>query len=56
MQYRKLGRTGFKVFAICFGAWAIGGGWGSVGDRWTAQDRWPGIARQASWRAGCIHA
>ncbi len=32
MQYRTLGRTGWKVSAISFGAWAIGGTWGSVQD------------------------
>ncbi len=32
MQYRELGRTGFKVSTISFGAWAIGGAWGSVDD------------------------
>ncbi len=32
MQYRELGRTGWKVSAISFGAWAIGGTWGSVQD------------------------
>jgi aryl-alcohol dehydrogenase-like predicted oxidoreductase len=32
MQYRTLGRTGFKVSAISFGAWAIGGTWGDVDD------------------------
>jgi aryl-alcohol dehydrogenase-like predicted oxidoreductase len=32
MQYRELGRTGFKVSTISFGAWAIGGTWGSVDD------------------------
>ncbi len=32
MQYRKLGRTGWQVSEISFGAWAIGGGWGSVDD------------------------
>lgn len=32
MQYRTLGRTGFKVSAISFGAWAIGGSWGPVKD------------------------
>lgn len=30
MQYRELGRTGFKVSALSFGAWAIGGTWGPV--------------------------
>jgi aryl-alcohol dehydrogenase-like predicted oxidoreductase len=32
MQYRTLGRTGYKVSAISFGAWAIGAGWGAVKD------------------------
>ncbi|HET6437558.1 MAG TPA: aldo/keto reductase [Anaeromyxobacter sp.] len=32
MQYRELGRTGFKVSTVSFGAWAIGGAWGSVSD------------------------
>jgi aryl-alcohol dehydrogenase-like predicted oxidoreductase len=32
MHYRELGRTGWKVSAISFGAWAIGGSWGSVED------------------------
>ena len=32
MEYRELGRTGWKVSAISFGAWAIGGGWGEVDD------------------------
>ena len=32
MQYRTLGRTGWKVSAISFGAWAIGGSWGQVSD------------------------
>ncbi|MRS03391.1 aldo/keto reductase [bacterium] len=30
MQYRELGRTGFKVSSLSFGAWAIGGTWGPV--------------------------
>jgi aryl-alcohol dehydrogenase-like predicted oxidoreductase len=33
MQYRELGRTGWSVSEISFGAWAIGAGWGSVDDR-----------------------
>jgi aryl-alcohol dehydrogenase-like predicted oxidoreductase len=33
MQYRELGRTGWKVSEISFGAWAIGADWGSVDDR-----------------------
>jgi aryl-alcohol dehydrogenase-like predicted oxidoreductase len=32
MQYRPLGRTGFDVSTISFGAWAIGGSWGAVSD------------------------
>ena len=32
MQYRNLGRTGWKVSAVSFGAWAIGGTWGPVED------------------------
>jgi aryl-alcohol dehydrogenase-like predicted oxidoreductase len=33
MQYRELGRTGWKVSTISFGAWAIGGAWGNVDDK-----------------------
>lgn len=32
MHYRELGRTGWKVSEISFGAWAIGGSWGQVDD------------------------
>ncbi|MBN1428415.1 MAG: aldo/keto reductase [Anaerolineae bacterium] len=32
MQYRELGRTGWKVSVISFGSWAIGGTWGPVED------------------------
>ena len=32
MEYRELGRTGFRVSEISFGAWAIGGDWGKVSD------------------------
>lgn len=32
MIYRPLGRTGWNVSAIGFGAWAIGGTWGSTDD------------------------
>ena len=32
MQYRELGRTGWKVSTVSFGAWAIGGTWGNVKD------------------------
>jgi aryl-alcohol dehydrogenase-like predicted oxidoreductase len=33
MNYRPLGRTGWKVSEISFGAWAVGGAWGTVDDR-----------------------
>ncbi len=33
MEYRELGRTGWKVSASSFGAWAIGGAWGEVDDQ-----------------------
>ena len=32
MNYRALGRTGWNVSEISFGAWAIGGAWGEVSD------------------------
>ena len=32
MQYRTLGKTGYDVSTISFGAWAIGGSWGTVDD------------------------
>lgn len=32
MTYRELGRTGMRVSAVSFGAWAIGGFWGAVDD------------------------
>lgn len=32
MKYRELGRTGWKVSEVSFGAWAIGGSWGKVDD------------------------
>jgi len=33
MNYRPLGRTGWKVSEISFGAWAIGGAWGNVPEK-----------------------
>ena len=33
MKYRSFGRTGWKVSAVSFGAWAIGSAWGRVDDR-----------------------
>lgn len=33
MNYRTLGRTGWKISEISFGAWAIGGAWGDVDDK-----------------------
>src|SRR6187399_1590585 len=32
MRYRPLGRTGWNVSTVSFGAWAIGGTWGPVDD------------------------
>ena len=32
MQYKALGRTGYEVTTISFGAWAIAGTWGAVDD------------------------
>ena len=32
MQYRELGRTGWRVSTVSFGAWAIGGTWGRIDD------------------------
>lgn len=33
MLYRPLGRTGWNISAISFGAWAIGGTWGDTDDQ-----------------------
>ncbi len=33
MNYRKLGKTGWEVSEISFGAWAIGGDWGNIDDK-----------------------
>jgi aryl-alcohol dehydrogenase-like predicted oxidoreductase len=33
MKYRELGRTGWQVSEVSFGAWAIGGSWGAVDDQ-----------------------
>jgi aryl-alcohol dehydrogenase-like predicted oxidoreductase len=33
MNYRELGRTGWKVSEISLGTWAIGGAWGTVDDK-----------------------
>ncbi len=33
MRYRELGRTGWTVSEIGFGAWAIGAEWGTVNDQ-----------------------
>lgn len=32
MQYKQLGRTGYEVSTVSFGAWAIGGTWGTLDD------------------------
>lgn len=33
MQYRELGRTGWKISTVSFGGWAIGDTWGKVDDK-----------------------
>ena len=33
MEYRELGRTGWKVSGVSMGCWAIGGTWGTVDNR-----------------------
>ena len=33
MEYRELGRTGWKTSSISFGTWAIGSEWGAVSDQ-----------------------
>ncbi len=33
MNYRELGRTGWKVSEVSFGSWAIGSAWGQVDDQ-----------------------
>jgi aryl-alcohol dehydrogenase-like predicted oxidoreductase len=32
MRYRRLGKSGYKVSEVGFGAWAIGGSWGETDD------------------------
>ena len=32
MNYRTLGKTGYEISEVSFGAWAIGGTWGTVSD------------------------
>src|SRR5215469_11170077 len=33
MEYRTLGRTGWKISAVSYGAWGIGGDWGPTDDK-----------------------
>jgi aryl-alcohol dehydrogenase-like predicted oxidoreductase len=33
VKYRPLGRTGWNVSEVSFGAWAIGGSWGEVSEQ-----------------------
>ena len=37
MQYRILGKTGYRVATVSFGAWAIGGSWGEADDTTSMQ-------------------
>lgn len=37
MEYRKFGKTGWQVSSVSFGAWAIGGSWGTVKDKESLQ-------------------
>ena len=37
MNYRKLGKTGFKVSEISLGTWQVGGKWGSVFNDYNAE-------------------
>jgi aryl-alcohol dehydrogenase-like predicted oxidoreductase len=37
LHYKNLGRTGFKISTISFGAWAIGSTWGKVDDNESMQ-------------------
>ena len=37
MQYRSFGRTGWNVSEISFGAWQLGGQWGTVDDKKSVQ-------------------
>ncbi len=32
MQFRELGRTGWKISSVSYGTWALGGTWGDVND------------------------
>ena len=45
MEYRDLGRTGWKVSASSFGAWAIGGTWGP----WTIKNPWLPCTKPSTW-------
>ena len=38
MNYRMLGKTGFKVSEVSLGTWQVGGGWGSPFDEDTAEE------------------
>ncbi|HKE57808.1 MAG TPA: aldo/keto reductase [Pyrinomonadaceae bacterium] len=37
MEFRELGRTGWRVSTISFGSWAIGGAWGQVDEEESLQ-------------------
>src|ERR1022692_1451010 len=46
MKYRPLGRTGWMVSQISFGAWAIGGNWGHVSEN----NRLENPTERSCWR------
>jgi len=45
MNYRSLGRTGWQVSEVSFGAWAIGAGWGGVSESEALEALWAAFDR-----------
>ena len=43
MKYRTFGKIGWKVSAVGYGAWAIGGTWGRVDDDESLKAIWGAI-------------
>jgi aryl-alcohol dehydrogenase-like predicted oxidoreductase len=44
MRYRRLGKTGYQVSEIGFGAWSIGGSWGEQNDEQSLEALRAGLA------------